>query len=206
MLHSTAYVPPLCEGKAGSQPCVQLLGLGQSGKGMTSSRGCGGASSVALRGRPCSSQGSHRCFSPGSHMSSASSRKTSIVPEKCRRALSSVSRAPFTHMLCRPQTFPGQWHTAPRLGAGPPRLSATVPRSPGCTADGLAMPDSPSHMSTQWRGRGKDPEPHSEAHTSSSLLWQWALREEGCVPSTVLPSQLEGVNRAVHLHHKKQGT
>lgn len=54
-------------------------------------------------------------LSHGCERQAARTMVTSDVPERRRRVLGSVSRVPFTHTPCHPQTFPEAMAGAPRL-------------------------------------------------------------------------------------------
>lgn len=125
---------------------------------------------------------------PAFTRASASSRETSGVPERCRRALSSVSRVPFTRTLCHPQTFPCDGTHPPRLSA--PSCSPTLPSPRGC-ACGLCCwrPHCTKPLHHAGGEHGEGPKPFGETHVSGSPLQHGAEQERGRPPSTrtVLP-------------------
>lgn len=193
------------------------------------SRGHGGSPRAA--GRGTAGLPSQQHISPSFHMGvSVKLQKkmvTSDIPERRRRVLGSVSRVPFTHTPCHPQTFPEAMAGGPRLACrlqhqACQRTTAEnlVPRSlqgdhplaalTAATLPAHAAATDPTIARTSSEGGCvEDPKAHREDPFPHPTSPAWGRARKGLCPqhSRSHPKfPLERVNCAVHSQQKKWGT
>lgn len=166
-------------------------------------------------------------LSHGCERQAARKTVTSDVPERRRRVLGSVSRVPFTHTPCHPQTFPGAMAGTPRLACRLQRWACqktTAENLVPCSLQGNRPPAAPMAATlpayaaaanlaitctSSEAGCVKDPKAHREDPFQHPTSLAWGRARKGLCPqhSHSLPKcPLERVNRAVHSQHKKRGT
>lgn len=152
---------------------------------------------------------------------------TSDIPERRRRVLGSVSRVPFTHTPCHPQTFPGAMAGGPRLacrlqhqacqrttaenlvprslqGDRPPAAltAATLPAHAAATDPTIARTSSEGGCVKDPKAHREDPFPHPTSPARGRARKGLCPQHSRSHPKF----PLERVNCAVHSQQKKWGT